>query len=84
LVAHFILPSNLVGVKVDNLNTKKWNIYTRKKNNEKIKLTWSSLMKAKQVSRCKKKFETFKAMMKKMTNSENLAQKQIIIRRKTR
>jgi len=41
-------------------------------------------MNAKQVSKCKKTFETFKTMMKKMTNSENLAKKQIIIRRKTR
>jgi hypothetical protein len=39
-------------------------------------------MNAKQVSRCKKTFETLKTMMKKMTNSENLAQQQIIIRRK--
>jgi hypothetical protein len=59
------------------------NIYL-KKNNEKTKLIWSSLMNIKQVSRCKKTFDTFKTMMKKMTNSENLAQKQIILRRKTR
>jgi hypothetical protein len=39
-------------------------------------------MNAKQVSRCKKKIETFKTMMKKVTNNENLAQQQIIIRRK--
>jgi hypothetical protein len=31
-----------------------------------------------------RRFKTFKTMMKKMTNTENLAQKQIIIRRKTR
>jgi hypothetical protein len=29
-------------------------------------------------------FETLKTMMKKMTNNENLAQKQITIRRKIR
>jgi hypothetical protein len=41
-------------------------------------------MKTKQVSRCKKTFDTLKTMIKKMTNNENLAQKQITIRRKTR
>jgi hypothetical protein len=42
---------------------------------EKTKFIWSTIMNAKQISRCKKKtFETFKTMMKKMTNSENLAQ----------
>jgi len=79
LVIHFILRSKVVGVKFDNLNTTKWNIYII---NEKTKLTSSSLMNAKQVSRCKKTFETFKTMMKNMTNSGNLAQQQIIIRRK--
>lgn len=41
-------------------------------------------MNAKQISRCKKTFKTFKAMMKKMTNNENLVKKQITIRRKRR
>jgi len=81
LVIHFIVRLKLVRVKLDNLNTTKWNIYIRKIN-EKTKLTSSSLMNAKQVSRCKKKIETFKTMMKKVTNNENLAQQQIIIRRK--
>jgi hypothetical protein len=31
-------------------------------------------MNAKQVSRCKKTFETLKTMMKKMTNNEKLVQ----------
>jgi flagellar hook assembly protein FlgD len=44
----------------------------------------SNLMNVKQVNRCKKTFETFKTMMKKMTNSENLVEKQITIKRKTR
>jgi hypothetical protein len=35
-------------------------------------------------NRCKKMFETLKTMMKNMTNNENLTQKQITIRRKTR
>jgi hypothetical protein len=43
----------------------------KKKSNEKTKLTWSSLMNAKQVSKCKNTFETLKTMMKKMTNNEN-------------
>ncbi len=81
MVIHFIVRLKLVRVKLDNLNTTKWNIYIRKIN-EKTKLTSSSLMNAKQVSRCKKKIETFKTMMKKVTNNENLAQQQIIIRRK--
>jgi signal recognition particle GTPase len=41
-------------------------------------------MNVKQVSRCIKRFETFKTMMKKMTSNENLVQKQITIKRKTR
>ncbi len=31
LVAHFILPSKQVGVKLDNLNTTEWNIYIYEK-----------------------------------------------------
>jgi hypothetical protein len=39
--------SKLIGAKFDNLNTTKQNIYVRKINNEKTKLTQSSLMNAK-------------------------------------
>jgi len=47
LIVHFVFLSKLIGAKLDNLNKTEHNIHIRKINNEKTKLTQSSLMNAK-------------------------------------